>query len=125
GGQADATGAVELLQLGEKDFPILAELATQGLMQGGEKIADFLLACFPCFVLLETGVLVLLVAVDQALESTLFIQQGDAVGVGEEIEPQRALHGDLVKAEVLVIENLGNNQPTARQSVLPFEFPDL
>ena len=45
----------------------------------------------------------------EVLEAALVVEPGDALGAGLEVQPQRALDGDLVVAEVFVVENLADD----------------
>ena len=74
-----------------------------------EEFADLFLPALAGLDLLEARRLVLLVAGGEVLEAALVLQPGDALGAGLEVQPQRAFDGDLVEAEVVVVEDLADD----------------
>jgi hypothetical protein len=71
--------------------------------------ADLVLALLAGLDLLESRLLVLLGAGGELLESALDVEAGDALRGRLEVQTQRALDGDLVEAEVLVVEHLAHH----------------
>ena len=75
----------------------------------GEELTDLLLPPLAGLDLLEPRLLVLLVAGGEVREAALVLQARDALRRRLEVEPQRALDGDLLEAEVVVVEDLADH----------------
>ena len=69
--------------------------------------------CLAGLDLLQAGLLGLLGAGGEVLEAALVVEPRDALGAGLEVQPQRALDGDLVVAEVVVVEDLADDAASA------------
>ncbi len=96
-------------QFGEEFLAVFEELFLGGLAEGAEQFADFLLPLLAGldFLLADGGVF--LGAGGEVLEAAFVVEPGDAFGAGLEVQPQRAFDGDLVVAEVFVVENLADD----------------
>ncbi len=91
--------------MGKKGFAVFVELVSQG----AEESANLFLPRFPGLDFLLSRGGVFLGAGGEVFEAALVVEPGEAFGAGLEVQPQRAFDGDLVAAEIFVVENLADD----------------
>ena len=106
----DAALTVNGLQVGQERLAVLVEFLTGPFAKGFQQIADGLLPLLAGFDFLLAEFLVLFGARGKVPEAGHLIQHGDTFAGCLEVQPERAFDGDLVEAEVLVVENLADDQ---------------
>ncbi len=110
GGQADIRRFRRLTQILQELVAIPENPTVRFCAEVREEFADLGLPRLAGGDFLQTDLFVLLVAGGQILERALLLKPGDAFGAGLEIQLQRALDGDLVKAEIIVVEHLADDE---------------
>jgi len=109
GGEAHAGFPIQVAQVGEKGGSILVQFFAMAARELGKKFPDLFLTRFPGLDLFQAGSIVLLFAGGDVDKSTFRFQTGDALRRCLEVQAKGALHRDLVKAEVGVVEDLADH----------------
>jgi hypothetical protein len=79
------------------------------LPKARRRFANLFLSHFPCLDFLLAHGEVFFRTGGEVPEAALVVEPCDAFGAGLKVQPQRPLDGDLVVAEVLVVENLADD----------------
>src|SRR5690606_576147 len=104
-----ALRTVDLAQVLKEGLAIAVEGLAMSRGEIREKPADLVLPLPAGLDLGEPRLLVLLLAGGEVREAALGVEARDPLGGGLEVQAQRALHRDLLEAEVGVVEDLADD----------------
>ena len=103
------TLAVKFAEFNQEILAVHEQLSLGGFAESAEQFADLLLPLLAGFNLLEPDGGVFFRAGGEIFEAAFIFESVDALGAGLEVQPQWALDGDLVVAEIFVVKNFADD----------------